>query len=113
MLLLILLLQQEYGILITDKNGIDNNYRAYSWGVNYKIQYKKNNKWGYLDTIIPKEEIFWNAIAMSGEPNNGLIPQYIDFSKLYGQLKDGTYRIVKSGGGGYNFYSNEFQIERN
>lgn len=63
--------------------------------MNFAIQKSGDNgKW--ID-IITKERIDWVEIAM--QPNeDGTTEMQLDWSKLYGDLSLGTYRIVKYSG---------------
>ena len=64
-----------------------------------------DDKWVYL---IQKEKMTWIEIAM--QPNeNGITEMQLDWSKLYGNLDIGTYRIVKYNGV-TTLYSEPFTI---
>lgn len=94
-------------LLITDKNE-----DKYSWISYYIIQKKDNDNWNNLELI--KE---MRATEMSlGLDENGILLQKINWSKYYGELSSGIYRIVKpiydlNIGEYINFYSNEFIIK--
>ena len=81
-------------IIITDKNN-----KPISWGVDFLIEEKKGEQW---ELVPQKAEITWIAIAMM--PNeNGISELDCNWNPLYGELKDGTYRIVK------NSYSQQYK----
>ena len=88
---------KEESITKTNANIIieDKNENPASWGMDFAIQRSwDNEKW--LD-MIAKEKIEWIAIAM--KPNeNGITEMKLDWSKIYGELSSGTYRIVKYNG---------------
>ncbi|MBQ3416053.1 MAG: hypothetical protein IJH39_12125 [Clostridia bacterium] len=73
----------------------DKNENPVSWGMNFVIQRAgDNNIW--VD-MITKEIVTWAEIAM--KPNeNGITEMQLDWSKIYGELSSGTYRIVKYSG---------------
>lgn len=73
----------------------DKNENPISWGMNFAIQISAgNNKW---EDLITKERITWVEMLMA--PNeNGITEMQLDWSKLYGELNTGTYRIVKYNG---------------
>ena len=91
---------------------IDKNEDKYSWIPYYIIQKKDNDNWNNLELI--KE---MRAIEMSlGLDENGTLLQRINWSKYYGELSSGIYRIVKpiydlNIGEYINFSSNEFIIK--
>lgn len=73
-------------LLITDKNEI-----GYGWGEEYKIQKENNGEWEDLSyKIIP----IWNDIGF-GFDDNCQRKQIIDWSKTYGELNTGKYRLIK------------------
>lgn len=72
--------------IITDKNEI-----SYSYGTWYRIDIKKNGEWKEVTPIV--SEITWNAIAMIIK--NVKAEEKVDWSKIYGALKKGEYRLVK------------------
>lgn len=75
-------------IIITDYN----NYNIY--GSDYRIDKKIDNNWQELAVII-KGNYAWNSIGYSKDKNNKLTFN-INWENLYGELKPGEYRIVKS-----------------
>lgn len=90
----------------------DNNEIKYTWGKYYIIQEKIDNNWKNVPPII--DPIF-NDLAYRLDENNNFL-QRINWSKYYGELSSGTYRIVKpiyntEINEYINFYSNEFIIE--
>ena len=65
-----------------------------------------NEKW---EDMITKENITLVVIAM--QPNeDGITKMQLDWSKLYGELNTGTYRIVKNNGL-LTLYSEPFTIK--
>ena len=91
-------------IVVTDKNK-----DSYGWGKSYKVQQKVNEEWKDLK---PKTEMIFEEIAYILD-EHGQIRQNIDWTRFYGELEKGTYRIVKDtyDKGYINFYSNEFEIK--
>ena len=87
----------------------DKNKEPVSWGVNFAIQKAgDNNIW--VD-MITKEVVTWVEIAM--QPNeNGITEIGLDWSKIYGELSSGTYRVVKYNGLS-TLYSEPFIIGKN
>ena len=87
----------------------DKNENPVSWGVNFAIQKAgDNNIW--VD-MITKEIITWVEIAM--QPNEkGITEMQLDWSKIYGELSSGTYRVVKYNGLS-TLYSEPFIIGKN
>ena len=92
-------------ILITDKNE-----DHYGWGVEFRVQKKVNEEWKDLDYI--SDNLSWIDIAYELNEDNQLI-QILDIAKYYGELENGTYRIVKPvyDNGYIDIYSNEFEIK--
>lgn len=93
-------------ILITDKNE-----NTYGYGEAYGIQVKKDNEWKDLESL---PGTVWILLAYN--PNeDGELSQKLDFTRIYGTLQKGTYRIVKtisdSDTGEVDVYSNEFEIK--
>ena len=86
----------------------DKNEKKVSWGMNFAIQKAgEDDKW--VD-MITKEVVTW--LEMAQKPNeDGITQMKLDWSKIYGELSPGTYRIVK-----YNalstLYSEPFIIEK-
>lgn len=94
-------------ILITD-----NNEDFYGWGLEFRIQEKVNGNWKDLEYIIDESEVNWIEIAYNLDENNQL-KQKIEWAKIYGDLKKGTYRVVKPvyDNEYIDLYSNEFEIK--
>ena len=66
----------------------------YSYGPPYIIEKFENKSWKELDTLTG-EPLTWNSVIYtikSGEKKE----LYIDWSLGYGELKSGTYRLVKN-----------------
>ena len=66
----------------------------YSYGPPYTIEKFENRSWKELDTLTG-EPLTWNSVIYTiktGEEKE----LYIDWSLGYGELKSGTYRLVKS-----------------
>ena len=100
---------KEDSITKTSANIIieDKNESPVSWGMNFAIQKAgDNDKW--VD-MITKESITWIEIVM--QPNeNGITEMQLDWSKIYGELNTGKYRIVKYNGLS-TLYSESFTIQ--
>lgn len=70
----------------------DENEQPYTYGKWYRIDKKENGVWKELIPII--DNYSWIEIAYKiGE--DGKLEQKIDWTKLYGELKNGEYRLVK------------------
>ena len=72
----------------------NNTGEEYSYGPPYTIEKFENKSWNELDTLIG-EPLTWNSVIYtikSGEEKE----LYIDWSLGYGELKSGTYRLVKN-----------------
>ena len=76
-------------IKITDFSG-----NKYTYGDPYRIDVYKNGKWEELEEFCPTKNCAWNAIAY-GPDKYGHLMLDLDWSYLYGELKQGRYRIVK------------------
>ena len=89
-------------IIIEDKNDM-----PVSWGVNFALQISAGEeKW---ENLIEKEKIAWIEIAMV--PNSdGITEMHIDWHNMYGELKNGTYRVLKYNGM-TTLYSEPFSIK--
>ena len=87
----------------------DNNENSYGWGHGYQVQKKINNNWVDLES---KEEMIFTALAYSLDENNQW--EYkIDWSRYYGKLENGIYRIKKKIYDNNNYidlFSNKFEI---
>ena len=73
------------------KNTTDEEY---AYGPIYTIEKFENRSWKEIDTLTG-EPLTWNSVIYkikSGEEKE----LYIDWSLEYGELKSGTYRLVKS-----------------
>ena len=96
---------------ITKTSGIiiieDKNEEPKSWGLNFAIQKSGNNNI-WVD-MITKETISWIAVSML--PNgDGITEMQLDWSKIYGELNTGKYRIIKYNGLS-TLYSESFTIK--
>ena len=91
-------------IVITDKNET-----PYGWGKSYKLQQKIADEWY---NMAPQTEMIFEEIAYIPD-ENGQINQNIEWTRFYGELGNGTFRIVKDTYDKVyiNFYSNEFEIK--
>lgn len=73
------------------KNNTDEDY---SYGPQYTIEKFENQAWTEIDTLTG-EPLTWNSIVYSLKANEEK-EFIIDWSLGYGELKSGTYRLVKS-----------------
>ncbi|MBO5180064.1 MAG: hypothetical protein J6B87_06960 [Clostridia bacterium] len=91
-------------IVITDKNE-----NPYGWGKSYKLQQKIADGWY---NMAPQSEMIFEEIAYILD-ENGQFKQDIDWTRFYGELGNGTFRIVKDTYDNkyIDFYSNEFEIK--
>lgn len=88
----------------------DNSDKKYGWGASFRIQKLTDNVWEDLNPI---RDLTFVAIGYNLDENNQ-IAQDIDFSKYYGKLGAGRYRLVKSVYDNeeyIDFYSNDFEIK--
>lgn len=89
-------------IVITDISGRDNAY-----GSEYRIDKNSRGEWKELDVVV-EGEYGWNSIGyLVGE--DGKLELKVNWEWLYGKLKNGEYRIVKSINNKY--FSAEFRID--
>lgn len=91
-------------IVITDKNE-----NPYGWGKSYKLQQKIADEWY---NMAPQSEMIFEEIGYVLD-SNGQFIENIDWARFYGELGNGTFRIVKDAydNGYVYFYSNEFEIK--
>lgn len=73
------------------KNTTDEEY---SYGPAYTIEKFENQTWKELNTLTG-DPLSWNAVLYNLKPNEER-ELNIDWSLGYGELKSGTYRLVKS-----------------
>lgn len=91
-------------IIITDKNE-----KPYSYGEWYRIDKKEDGKWKMVTPII--KDVAFTLIAHTVR-NDGTLEQKIDWSKIYGELESGEYRLVKDiYENGYKYFGVEFTID--
>ena len=85
----------------------DKNESPKSWGMNFAVQISAgNDKW---EDLIIKETISW--VEMLIAPNEkGITEMQLDWHDMYGELNQGTYRIVKYNGLS-TIYSEPFTIK--
>lgn len=95
--------KESVTILITD-----NNENKYSWGEPYKVQKKTSEGWKTLPSV--SDMLTWTMVAYIPDENNQ-IKQKLNIKACYGELSEGTYRIVKNNGNSEEIYSNEFEIK--
>jgi len=81
------LTKNSANIIITD-----NNKEPYHYGEWFRIDKKENGEWKKLNVI--DEHYAFNDIAW-GVGKNGKLERKHDWSKLYGELTGGEYRLVK------------------
>lgn len=79
-----------------NKNGmvlniIDKNEFGFDWEIEYKIQQENNGNW---EDLHYKINPLWNDMSLVADENGQYI-QKIDWSKMYGELNTGKYRLVK------------------
>lgn len=66
----------------------------YAYGPTYTIEKFENQAWKEIDTLTG-DPLTWNSIVYSLKPHEEK-EFIIDWSLGYGELKNGTYRLVKS-----------------
>ena len=90
-------------VVITDTN--ENHYGYDQW---YRIEQNTYDGWTEVEPITD-EYAFTDLGLLVGEDN--MLEDKIDWSKLYGELDDGNYRIVKRVyDNGYKYFSVEFTL---
>ena len=99
-------------IIITDKG-----FQKHGWGAEYFLQAKENGEWKRLEPLsyIPNPDSIFPLFDYSLNEHDQLM-QTLDWSIRYGELQNGTYRIVKIGFDPKTdeevyFYSEEFEIK--
>ena len=89
-------------IIITDNNEIKYTYLQY-----YKLEKRIDHVWYELK---PNDDVFFNEMGYLVDENNEL-EMNIDWSKIYGNLTSGKYRIIKRiYDGEYKYFSVEFDL---
>ena len=83
------------GATITIK---DTNLTKYTYGEWYVIQKEENGKWYNIPTKV--KEYGFNSIGYEVDENNE-VKFVIDWKWLYGELSQGSYRIIKESHGKY------------
>ena len=89
-------------IIITDNNEIKYTYEEY-----YKLEKRIDH---ILYELKPNSDVFFNEMGYLVDDNNEL-EMDIDWSKTYGNLTSGKYRIIKRiYDGEYKYFSVEFDL---
>ena len=89
-------------IIITDNNKVKYTYEEY-----YKLEKRIDHIWYELK---PSGDVLFNEIGYLVDDNNEL-EMNIDWSKTYGNLTSGKYRIIKRiYDGEYKYFSAEFDL---
>lgn len=89
-------------IIITDNNEIKYTYEEY-----YKLEKRIDHVWYELK---PSGDVIFNEMGYLVDDNNEL-EMDIDWSKTYGNLTSGKYRIIKRiYDGEYKYFSVEFDL---
>lgn len=89
-------------IIITDNNKIKYTYEEY-----YKLEKRIDHIWYELK---PNSDVIFNEMGYLVDDNNEL-EMNIDWSKTYGNLTSGKYRIIKRiYDGEYKYFSVEFDL---
>lgn len=70
----------------------DTNIKPYIYGKWYKIEKEENGKWYQVKTIA--KNYYFNEIGYEVDENNE-VKFIIDWTDYYGELEDGSYRIIK------------------
>lgn len=74
------------------------NKKEYSMGEAFKVETQVNNEWKEVETLkiknIPEDIATFNVIATIVKANSEY-EEKLDWSKMYGELKEGKYRVVK------------------
>ena len=91
------------------------NKKEYSIGEAFKVEAQVNNEWKEVNTLkikdIPEDIATFTAIATKVKANSEY-EEELDWSKMYGELKEGKYRVVKeiSNEDGKKYLYAEFNI---
>lgn len=89
-------------IIITDNNKTKYTYEEY-----YKLEKRIDHIWYELK---PNDDVFFNEMGYIVDDNNEL-EMNIEWSKTYGNLTSGKYRIIKRiYDGEYKYFSLEFDL---
>lgn len=89
-------------IIITDNNKVKYTYEEY-----YKLEKRIDHVWYELK---PSGDVIFNEMGYLVDDNNEL-EMNIDWSKTYGNLTSGKYRIIKRiYDGEYKYFSLEFDL---
>lgn len=89
-------------IIITDNNKVKYTYEEY-----YKLEKRIDHIWYELK---PRDDAVFNEMGYLVDDNNEL-EMNIDWSKTYGNLTSGKYRIIKRiYDGEYKYFSVEFDL---
>lgn len=90
----------RYGatLVITDTNENKNSFTKW-----YRIDKKENNEWIELEILNSNSDIYEENAFLTD--SYGILEFKIDWSNLYGELKNGIYRIIKE-----NNLTVEFEI---
>lgn len=84
----------------------NNNENELTYGEEFKIQKKVDGEWRDLNYL---PNTIWNAMAYITKANSQTNKK-LNIKNYYGELENGTYRVVKPVFDG-NIYSDEFEIE--
>lgn len=71
----------------------DDNENPYIYGNDYLIYRMEENEWKLVEPIDP--DYIVDAIALMVDPNTHEIEFDIDWSKVFGELENGRYMLVK------------------
>lgn len=88
----------------------DNNVNPYTYGIWFRIDKKIDDEWQELEPIGTDIGIFTEVAYVVGKNKKLELEQ--DWSKYYGTLETGEYRLVKQQyeDGGYKYFWVEFSI---
>lgn len=86
---------------------INNNENELTYGEEFKIQKNVDGEWKNLDYL---PNAIWNAMAYVTK-GNSQTNKKLNIENYYGELENGTYRVVKPIFDGTSIYSDEFEIK--
>lgn len=86
---------------------INNNENELTYGEEFKIQKNVDGEWKNLDYL---PNAIWNAMAYVTK-GNSQTNKKLNIENYYGELENGTYRVVKPIFDGNSIYSDEFEIK--
>ena len=85
----------------------DNSKQKHTYGEAFIIEKKLKNTWFKLN----EKETWWNLIGYEVDENNQIELNH-NWNSIYGNLKKGTYRLLKQVGSTNEYIAVEFKINK-